>query len=84
MEETPSQRQTLKNKEMDDNALTIICLIFTTSMSIASIYMYRSTKKMEDKGLDVIPPSKSIIAGGIFSAFASLLLLLTLLGVNAP
>ena len=66
---------------MDDNALTIICLILTTSMSIASIYMYRSIKRMEDKGLEVIPPSKSIIAGGIYMAFASLILLLILFGV---
>ena len=67
---------------MDENALTIICLILTTSTSIASIYMYRSIKRMEDEGLEVIPPSQSIIAGGVFAAFASLILLLILLGVH--
>ena len=82
MEKTPSQRQTLKNRKMDENALTIICLIFTTSMSIASIYMYRGAKRMEDEGLEGVPPSQSMIAGGVFAAFISLILLLILLGVH--
>ena len=82
MEETPSQRQTLKNRKMDNNALTIIALIFTTSMSIASIYMYRGAKRMEDEGLEGGPPSQSMIAGGVFAAFISLILLLILLGVH--
>lgn len=85
MEEEPSQRHTLKNKEMDNNTLTIICFIFTTLMAIASIYMYRSIKRKEDEGLDVVPPSKAIIPGGIFMAFMSLLLFIMLLGLgNSP